>query len=122
MDQCYGVTCSIKVEDLLKIEFPSNYSANIVLKILQSLFVQEIAFLDGASYLESTHQCIFMWEGAWKNISEKHIDIENSPHYLEDRIMLSYAKSLDKSLSHVTRCVMAADIYEGKWCILYGRI
>lgn len=66
MDQCFGVTTSIKTEDLLKAEFPEHFSEHTAVRIMQALLVQECAFLDGASYLESTHQCIFMWEGSWE--------------------------------------------------------
>ena len=66
MDQCFGVTCSIKTEDLLKAEFPKDFTHSTCIKIMQALLVQECAFLDGASFLESTHQCIFLWERSWE--------------------------------------------------------
>ena len=66
MDQCYGVTGSIKTLDLLETKFPDDFTHTAAIKIMQALFVQETGFLDGASFLESTHQCIFMWEGAWE--------------------------------------------------------
>ena len=66
MDQCYGVTCSIRTEDLLKANFPEKFPYSSAVKIMQALLVQETAFLDGASYLESTHKCVFLWEGSWE--------------------------------------------------------
>ena len=66
MDQCFNLTCSIKTSDLLQAKFPDEFTNKAALKIMISLIVQEMAFLDGASYLESTHQCIFMWEGSWE--------------------------------------------------------
>jgi hypothetical protein len=106
MDQCCGLTCSIKTEDLLMVEFPLNYDVPLALKLLQSLLVHEISYLDGASFLESTHQCIFAWEGAWGNLVKRES--------LVDRSILAYAKSLDRSLSHISRVVLAADVFEGE--------
>lgn len=106
MDQCYGVTCSIRIEDLLRATFPSDFTLNTTLQILQSLLVHETSFLDGASYLESTHQCVFMWEGAWANVAAR-------PQGLPERVLLAYVKSLDRSLAHVSKAVLTADIYEG---------
>jgi hypothetical protein len=65
MDQCFNVKCSIKTEDLLNAKFPDTFTESTAIKIIQALIVQETAFVDGASYLESTHQCIFLWEGSW---------------------------------------------------------
>jgi len=105
MDQCYGVTCSIQVETLLRATFPATFTLGTARKILQSLFVHETSFLDGASYLESTHQCVFMWEGSWADVASR------SPA-LPERVLLAFVKSLDRSLMHVNSSVLTADIYE----------
>jgi hypothetical protein len=106
MDQCYNVKSSIDTNDLMKVQVPENCPLSSVVKILQSLIVHEVSFLDGASPLESTHHCVFMWEGCWEHASKRD-DINT-------RIILSFAKSLDKSIASVAKCVLAADIYEGK--------
>ena len=108
MDQCYGVTCSIRIEDLLRVTFPADFTLSTALQILQSLLVHETSFLDGASYLESTHQCVFMWEGSWANVAAR-------PQGLPERVLLAYAKSLDRSLAHVSNEVLTTDIFEGRW-------
>ena len=105
MDQCYGMTCSLKVEDLLKVDFPSAFDAASAAKLLKTMIINETSYLDGASFLESTHQCILLWEGAWANFADKST--------LVHKILLAYMKSLDRSLSHVSRGVLAADIFEG---------
>ena len=105
MDQCYGVTCSIRIEDLLRAEFPEPFTLTTVLKILQSMIVHETSFLDGASYLESTHQCVFMWEGSWANVATRE-------QGLAERVLMSYVKSLDRSLASVNQIVMTSDIHE----------
>ena len=105
MDQCYGVTCSIQMETLLRATFPATFTLGTARKILQSLFVHETSFLDGASYLESTHQCVFMWEGAWANVASR------GPG-LPERALLAFVKSLDRSLMHVNSGVLASDVYE----------
>jgi hypothetical protein len=104
MDQCYNIKSSIKTEDLLKVTFPTEFKESAAVKIMKSLIVQETAFLDGASYLESTHQCIFMWNGTWDSLKERTT--------LSDRVILAFVKSLDRSLSNITKGVLAADVYE----------
>ena len=105
MDQCYGVTCSIRIEDLLRAKFPEPFTLSTILKILQSLIVHETSFLDGASYLESTHQCVFMWEGSWASVATRE-------QGLAERVLLSFVKSLDRSLASVNQIVMTSDIHE----------
>mmetsp|Transcript_18974 Transcript_18974/g.18300 ORF Transcript_18974/g.18300 Transcript_18974/m.18300 type:complete len:808 (+) Transcript_18974:130-2553(+) len=104
MDQCYNIKSSIKTEDLLKVNFPNEFKESAAVKIMKALIVQETAFLDGASSLESTHQCIFMWNGSWDSLKERTS--------LSDRVILAFVKSMDRSLSNVTKGVLAADIYE----------
>lgn len=94
MDQCCDMTFSIKTEDLMKVSFPENFTNTMAVQIMQSLIVEELAFLDGASYLESTHQCVFMWEGSWDSLKNRE------GKTLADEVILAYVKSLDRSLSH----------------------
>ena len=67
MDPCCGLRSddSIRFEDLLycKFENPLNYKeCSLLLVVLINYFV---AYLDGASLLESTHQCKLMWQESW---------------------------------------------------------
>jgi Mak10 subunit, NatC N(alpha)-terminal acetyltransferase len=106
MDQCYKVTSSINIPDLMKVQIPEKYSLSSIVKIFQALIVHETSFLDGASPLESTHRCTLMWEGAWEHVS--------SGPDSNSRAVLAFVKSLDRSMASVTKCVLAADIYEGE--------
>lgn len=104
MDQCFGLTCSLKTEDLLDVKIPQQISTESVLKFLSILFTYETAFLDGASLLESTHKCVFLWEESWLK------DRFSTPL---EKCMVNYCRSLNKSLSHLNSGILAADIYEG---------
>lgn len=106
MDQCYGIQGSMKIEDLLSPTLSTQLNDEVLAKLLKTLVVQETAFLDGASLLESTHQCIFAWEGSWSGLLKK-----NGQH---ERAVVAFCKALTKSMGHVSKAVMAADIYEGE--------
>lgn len=75
----------------------------MVHKILQILVAYEAALLDGASALESTHQCIFLWEGSWDSLPRET---------LSQRVLLVYCKSLNLSLNCLCKAMTDADIYE----------
>jgi hypothetical protein len=104
MDQCFGITGSMEMNILMNPNIPEPLNVSIILKLFQSLFVYEAAFLDGASLLESTHQCVYLWEESWEYL-------ESSSGICEKTI-LYFCKSLNKSLGHIVGGVLSSDIYE----------
>lgn len=109
MDQCMGLQGSIQTKDLLTPDIPSGgYSMASALNILQILMVYESSFLGGASVLESTHNCIYLWEGSWTKLE----GYEGLPQ----RIILAYCRSLHQSLRNYTKLVLDVDIYEDEDC------
>lgn len=105
MDQCYRMSpASIDTEHLMHVQWPEVLTMEMVIKILQILIVYEAALADGASVLESTHQCILLWEGSW----------DSSPSLnLSERALLVYCKSLNVSLNRLCHGISEADIFEG---------
>eukprot|EP01041_Mallomonas_annulata_P008517 gene8517-17560_t len=104
MDQCCGFTGSLKLEDLLIFEFPQNIDFSITAQVLESLFICEVQYIDGASLLESIHQCIFPWTGSWDTLTK--IDS------IYSKIMLSYSKDCVYTSSHMLKAMLHTDIYE----------
>ncbi len=106
MDQCYGIKPEDKVDNILSAEkvLAEELDATRLLILLKSLFVYEVAFLDGASLLESTHQCIFLWEKSWQ-----HLLSRNS---LYDRIMVIYGQAMCRSLKYISNSILDGDIYQ----------
>ena len=113
MDQCCGLKGSLKEEDLFNVAYPTEgIPLTTVVKLFQSLFIYEAAFLDGASLMESINKCIFSWEGSWSGL-EKRAALLGSAG-LADRAVLAYCKSLVFTTGCQFKAVLAADIYEGK--------
>ncbi len=106
MDQCYGITPDDKVDNILSAEkvLAEELDATRLLHLLKSLFVYEIAFLDGASLLESTHQCIFLWQKSWEHLLSRNT--------LYDRIMVVYSQGMCRSLKYLSNTILDADIYQ----------
>lgn len=73
--------------------------------LLQSLFVYEVAFLDGASQTETIAHCVPMWKESWTELS--------AVDKFTERTVLGFCKGLSRSLNHVYTGVLAADIFEG---------
>ena len=71
MDQCCGLEGSIDLEELLTPVIPGDdqFDMDSLLNILRVLLVYEAGFLDGASVLESTHTCVYLWEGSWAKMA-----------------------------------------------------
>lgn len=112
MDQCFGIAGgSVNVEELLNPPFPSSFDDKILIMLIKSLHIQEVAFLDGASLLESTHQCIYLFENSWNKLADEST---NSPKSW----FLSYVKSMSQCLTLVTKGVIDADVYEGNIYIM----
>ena len=106
MDQCYGIKPDDKVENILSAEkvLAEELDATLLLVLLKSLFVYEVAFFDGASLLESTHQCIFLWEKSWHHLLSRN--------NLYDRIMVTYCQAMCRSLKYLSNTILDGDIYQ----------
>ena len=105
MDQCFNMpSSSINTDKLMNVEVPDSFNFSIATKVLQILLVYEAALCDGASVLESTHQCILLWEGSWAMFPTQT---------LAQRTVLAYCKSLNLSLNRLCNGVAEADIFEG---------
>ena len=105
MDQCYKMSpASINTDHLMHVQLPEALTLEMVIKILRILIVYEAALADGASVLESTHQCILLWEGSWDSFPSRS---------LLERALLVYCKSLNVSLNRLCHGISEADIFEG---------
>jgi hypothetical protein len=107
MDQCATISSDASIEKLMDVKVPENTGVSHLISLIQCLVIYEVSFLQGASVLESTHQCIFLWEKSWdKWKGSSDLDIHVS-------IIIGYCKSLNKSLHYLNRVVLDADVYEG---------
>jgi hypothetical protein len=111
MDPCYALKGPVILEDVLKPVFPPTFDDKALLLLLQSLTIQQAAFFDGYSVLETTHQCIFLWEGSWEWILAKDNDSISLPLR---SWLLAFVESLTKSLSCASKGIIDADVFEGK--------
>jgi len=112
MDQCCGLKGSLKEEDLFNVAYPTEgIPLTTVVKLFQSLFIYEVAFLDGASLMESINKCIFSWEGSWSGLEKRAAMLGTAG--LADRAVLAYCKSLVFTTGCQFKAILAADIYEG---------
>jgi hypothetical protein len=115
MDPCCGVVGQ-NFDDLISnrlisvgsLTFPS------LLQLFQELFVREVAYLDGASLLESVNQCIFVWPQSWKYLSENKTKEEGEEvgHLVPSQVLMCYMKSVVASLDEIHQTVITADIFE----------
>ena len=108
MDQCCDLTGSVVASELIEkgCETVDQLKHAGLVSLLQVLFVYEASFLDGASLMETVHQCIYMWRDSWSILESKES--------LSVQIITTFVKSLSHSLGSVFDGVLAADIYEGK--------
>ena len=109
MDQCAGMSSDATVEKLLLAHIPASIQTVDYVKLIQQLLIFELSFLDGASVLESTHRCIFLWEKCWSPTSEPKSIREK----LELDVFITYCKVLNRSLYHLNSYVLTSEIYEG---------
>lgn len=115
MDPCYAVKGPVIIDELLRPAFPPNFDDKSLLLLLQSLIIQEVAFFDGYSVLETTHQCVFAWENSWDAI----LSAENEAVSLSLRSwLLAFVESLVKSISYANNGIIDADIHEGNESII----
>ena len=111
MDQCFGLpfgNTTINIDNLLRPSFTESFTDGTLLLLIKSLIIHKVAFLDGASLLESTHQCVFLWEKSWDYLKEI-----GSTDVLKN-CLRSYVQMMSQSLTHVTKAVIDSDIYEGE--------
>jgi hypothetical protein len=80
------------------------------------MIINEVAFIDGASLLESTHQCLLLWEGYHQHphlldalIIRSSMTSSSSVY---DRVLIAYSKCLNKCLTYINNAVLDANIYE----------
>ena len=109
MDPCSSLKEAegMSIENILsRATFPS--SLEISLKLFETLTMYEVSFLEGASVLESTHQCIFLHNKSWNHL--------NSEDDLTSSCILTYCQCMNKSMHYLTKAVLDADIYEGMCC------
>lgn len=105
MDPCYGISCSTFdnfIQKSYNICGLSDEKSGCLL--LQELFRREIAFLDGASLLESLHQGLHMWPDTWKLLDQSSS--------VSDKWISTYCQSTVASSTVFLRLVMNADIFE----------
>lgn len=115
MDQCYNLNIHDKTnEDLFKIEVPLCITLRDVTAIIKSLIALEVAFLQGFSLMETTHNCVLLWHQSWPYLAQ-----DSS---LESRILLAFSKSLVKTLGRIFTLVTSADIYEGLRCHTFASL
>ena len=112
MDQCFQLRGSVRVEDLLNPTLPSEITPDIVWKIMKILVSYEVAFYDGASVLESTHNCIYMWEDSWCHLQSRITITTSSQERAVLQALLVYCKSLYSSLWDASQAILEADIFE----------
>ena len=105
MDQCFQMSPStINTDNLMNVVVPEQFTFCMATKILKILIVYEASLIDGASALESTHQCKLLWDGSWAKFPTQN---------LAQRAVLAYCKSLNLSLNRLCHGVSEADIFEG---------
>ena len=118
MDQCCGFDMSKKDDDLLNPKtLPDTININHVMKIIKKLISYEAAYLDGASVLETTHHCIYVWDKSWEHLELRISSLnlrkgKDDSEYIALECLLVYCQSLHASLWHASRIVLDADIYE----------
>lgn len=107
---CYGLNdlaCSLQgtsnIQDILAT--PIDLALDDLLGIFKKLLIYEVAFLDGASFLESTHQCIFLWPASWATL-------EANPSF-PSRCIQIYSQQTLKILFYIHRSILDADIHQG---------
>jgi hypothetical protein len=108
MDPCCGVIGQ-KFDDFIakRLAPVGSLTPSSILQLFQELFVREIAYLDGASLLESVNQCIYIWPQAWKLLTD-----ESNETDLYSKILMAYMKVVVASIDSVHQTVLTADIFE----------
>lgn len=112
MDQCFQLQGSMRAEVLLNPALPAVMTLDTVTKILHILVSYEAAFYDGASVLESTHGCIYLWDGAWRYLEQRSAETKVASERAAVQTLLAYCRCLHASLWATSHAVLEADIYE----------
>lgn len=103
MDPCYGIK-GTKFEEMITSRITSSLTYQDILIIIRELFCREVAYLDGASLLESVNQCIYIWPQSWKAVEDQG--------ECPSRVLLNYVKSVIATITLVHQSVLTADIFE----------
>ena len=102
-----SLACSIQgtsnIQDILTT--PIDLTLQDLLCAFKKLLIHEVAFLDGASFLESTHQCIFLWPASWTTLLNHPVFNSQCAH--------AYCKQTLKILFYIHRSIVDADIHQG---------
>lgn len=104
MDQCCGLSGSVRLESLIRFALPESLTINVMNMIFQSLLICEVQLLDGASPLESINQCVFSWTRNWTELQKIN--------GIRGRIISSFSIDLVKSSRILLKSILSADIYE----------
>lgn len=107
MDQCFGINLPSKtIKDLYVIDTSRDtLSFKTVLHVCETLFSYEIQVLQGLPILESTHECVLMWEESWSYLAESPL--------LQAKILLLFGQSTVKSIGSLFSFILNCDIFEG---------
>lgn len=121
MDPKMDASCGINIDKVLKNidhnEIPI-LNASIVVSLIKLMIINEVAFIDGASLLESTHQCLLLWEGYHQHphLLDALIIRSSMPSpsssSIYDRVLIAYSKCLNKCLTYINNAILDANIYE----------
>ena len=105
MDPCYDLSCTTFKDHILKCYDQCGPSDDTKAELLlHELVRREVAFLDGASLLESLHHGLHMWPDAWDALEKSSSS--------SDKWILTYCQSIVASNTIFHQLVMNADIYE----------
>lgn len=103
-DPCFNIQPPLSIDEIVTSNIPSEMSEFDVIRVLKTLIINETAFLDGASLLESINQCVFAWPQAWNMLTSN----DNT----EGRVLAAYCRDLVSSSSLIISSTLSADIYE----------
>ena len=109
MDQCYGIKLTGEFNDMIESILKDKIlTIEEAITIIKSLIILEVAFLEGASILESVGKCVFFWKSAWSCLQ-----LPSQQDNIAMKAVAIYCQSLHFSITHLFNTILAADIFEG---------
>lgn len=115
MDECTAYAAQLhnmRVKDLFSIK-PADVTLDQLLSDLLRLFTNEVAVLQGASIMETTHQNAIVWSQTWTDLEKKVNEAaDNTFVKFSNDLLLNFGKSTSQSLYHLFNLVLNADIYQ----------
>lgn len=108
MDQRFNLssTCQNQ-DDILNLQchkLSDDFNRQTLASLLKSLIPLEVAYMDGFSVLETTHNCIGLWEKTW--------NFPIQPENLFWSIFITYCKATNQTINYVKSAILDAEIYE----------